>query len=164
MRDAEPSSRVALAFPDVARYRDLLARTATSLSALRVEVILIDDAGQVEVVNPRTLAIDRRTPTVPSLRSRRRSPERSGHAGKYRALWEWLRTQPDDSVEMTFSEVEDVLGFRLPSSCYKHSAHWVSYEGSAVARAVIDAGWKAHPDLTRQRVAFNRGQVDRGAG
>ena len=156
MRDAEPSSRVALAFPDVARYRDLLARTAASLATLRFEVILVDDAGQIEVINPQTLPIDRRIPTVPSLRPRRRSAEASGHAGKYRALWEWLRAQPDDSVEMTFTEVEDVLGFPLPSSCYKHSAHWVSYEGSAVARAVVDAGWKAHPDLSRQRVAFIR--------
>jgi hypothetical protein len=37
LRDAEPEARVAIAFADMRRYRDLLARSASSLHALRVE-------------------------------------------------------------------------------------------------------------------------------
>lgn len=63
--------------------------------------------------------------------------------GKYAPLCRWLRTQDVASLEMTFGEVEEVLGFPLPNSCRSDTAHWYGYRGSAVARAIIDAGWKA---------------------
>ena len=65
------------------------------------------------------------------------------HTGKYRALWEWLTTIDRTPRQVGFREVERILGFPLPESCRAHDAHWYSYEGSAVARAIIDAGWHA---------------------
>jgi hypothetical protein len=65
------------------------------------------------------------------------------HTGKYGALWEWLRRQECRELRVTFSDIEQVLGFPLPDSCRHHVAHWHSYQGSAVARAIIDAGWHA---------------------
>lgn len=46
-------------------------------------------------------------------------------------------------MSVSFAALEEVLGFPLPNSCRNHVAHWHSYEESAVARAIIDAGWKA---------------------
>jgi hypothetical protein len=63
--------------------------------------------------------------------------------GKYRPLWAWLRVQPRQPVELSFKAIESTLGFPLPDSSRAHAAHWHSYEGSAVARAIIDAGWHA---------------------
>ncbi|MGO4363488.1 DUF7662 domain-containing protein [Terrabacter sp. RAF57] len=65
------------------------------------------------------------------------------HSGKYAALHRWLIARQEDSLSVTFDELEELLGFPLPTSCRHHVAHWHSYEGSAVARAIIDAGWKA---------------------
>ncbi|GAA1526823.1 DUF7662 domain-containing protein [Nocardioides humi] len=79
------------------------------------------------------------------------------HAGKYAPLWRWLKRQDAGEVFATFAEVEAVLGFALPNSSMVHVAHWHSYEGSAVARAIIDAGWKASQvDLTGRTVVFHR--------
>ena len=84
-------------------------------------------------------------------------PETVEHQGKYRALWQYLRELPVDETTMSFAEIEAVLGFRLPPSSRKHVPHWYGYEGSAVARAVVDAGWKArNADLVRERVSFAR--------
>lgn len=52
LRDADPHARVALAFPDFSRYRDLLRRTAGSLAALRVEALLIAEPGDVSWIDP----------------------------------------------------------------------------------------------------------------
>jgi hypothetical protein len=71
------------------------------------------------------------------------STEKDTHAGKYAPLYRWLCAQEGTSLTMTFSEVEEVLGFPLPNACRQHIPHWHSYEGSAVARAITDAGWKA---------------------
>ena len=65
------------------------------------------------------------------------------HSGKYAALWLWLSEQPKAEIPMSFADVEQILGFELPPSCRQHEAHWYSYQGSAVARAIIDAGWHA---------------------
>ena len=80
------------------------------------------------------------------------------HTGKYRRLWEYLRAQRTDRVTLTFTEIEDdVLGFPLPPSSREHLPHWYGYGGSAVARAIRDAGWKAtNVNLSRESVVFIR--------
>lgn len=81
----------------------------------------------------------------------------ASHAGKYSSLHRWLRTRDSPSVSVTFAEVEEVLGFPLPNSCRNYVPHWHSYEGSAVARAIIDAGWKAsRVNLDAQTLTFVR--------
>lgn len=77
------------------------------------------------------------------------------HTGKYRELWRWLRQQTSDRVELTFAQVEQILGFALPASCRLHLAHWYGFDGSAVARAIYDAGWKSTDvSLGQETVVF----------
>lgn len=83
----------------------------------------------------------------------------SRHTGKYRALTQWLSVVTSGTRKMTFSEVEEIIGFPLPPSCRKHPAHWSGYEGSAVARAIHDAGSRATQlDLQGETVAFEKVQ------
>ena len=84
-------------------------------------------------------------------------PETGGHEGKYHRLWAWLRDQPGERLETTFGEIEEIIGMRLPPSSRKHAAHWHSYDGSAVVRAVHDAGWRAREvSLEREQITFVR--------
>lgn len=79
------------------------------------------------------------------------------HHGKYRSLWQWLVNSPERQVRMSFGEIERILGFPLPPSSRKHAPHWSSYEGSAVVRAIHDAGWKAENlDLNSQQVTLRK--------
>lgn len=81
----------------------------------------------------------------------------SSHTGKYAPLWRWLRQQDGAEMPATFTEIEAILGFPLPESCRRHVPHWYSYEGSAVARAIIDAGWRASKvDLNNEAITFAR--------
>jgi hypothetical protein len=83
--------------------------------------------------------------------------EAEAHAGKYAALFDWLREKEEPEVSTSFGAIEQILGFPLPASSREHLAHWYSYEGSAVARAVIDAGWRATKvDLDVGTVSFIR--------
>lgn len=80
------------------------------------------------------------------------------HHGKYRALWQHLTWAPGPHLDMTFAEIERVLGFPLPASSRKYVAHWHNYDGSAVARSISDAGWKASlVDLNAASVRFVKG-------
>lgn len=65
------------------------------------------------------------------------------HTGKYRPLWEWLLQQERREIRISFSDLEREAGITLPESSRAHVAHWHSYQGSAVVRAIVDAGWHA---------------------
>jgi hypothetical protein len=79
------------------------------------------------------------------------------HSGKYTRLGAWLASHADDRVRLRFDEIEEILGFPLPPSSRKHAAHWHSYEGSAVVRAIHDVGWKVgRLDLPGEVVIFER--------
>lgn len=83
----------------------------------------------------------------------------TSHSGKYADLWRWLAERPigQREVPATFAEIERVLGFALPASSRTHLPHWYGYDGSAVARAIRDAGWKATQiNLTAETVVFIR--------
>jgi hypothetical protein len=84
------------------------------------------------------------------------------HVGKYRPLWLWLCGQDRQAVRLTFADLERHAGVVLPDSCRDHPAHWHSYEGSAVARAIIDAGWHASQvDLNATAVTLSPGPPPR---
>lgn len=79
------------------------------------------------------------------------------HTGKYRKLWRWLCDQDRDVIPMTFTQIEEILGMRLPPSSRKHPAHWSGYDNSAVSRAIVDAGFKTRKvDLANETVEFYR--------
>lgn len=79
------------------------------------------------------------------------------HEGKYRPLWEHLVNTKETRLQMSFEDVERILGFPLPPSSRDHQPHWYGYKGSAVARSIIDAGWKAQKvDLASEHVTFVR--------
>lgn len=79
------------------------------------------------------------------------------HVGKYRSLAQWLAAQTVDRKPARFSDLEEILGFPLPPSSRKHASHWSGYEGSAVVRAIHDAGWRATKlDLANETVVFER--------
>lgn len=102
----------------------------------------------------RALAAGRRRPTVVEDAAADvavRAPVSAGepaahgleHNGKYRALWSWLRDQDRVPIRITFADLERRGGIVLPDSSRNHPPHWYGYQGSAVARAIIDAGWHA---------------------
>jgi hypothetical protein len=77
------------------------------------------------------------------------------HTGKYRALWRWLRQQPGNDISLSFAQVERILDGPLPPSARNHLPHWYGYDGTALGRAIRDAGWKAtHVNLTDEHVTF----------
>lgn len=128
--------------PDVEAARQF-AQTLVERSGPRILVWSEDDvehlAGREAAADPSSAvaAPEQRPAPTPG------SSER-GYAGKYRALWQWLRSHPPTEIRLNFDDIEEVIGFPLPASSRKYAAHWHSYDGSAVVRAIQDAGWDAH--------------------
>jgi hypothetical protein len=91
------------------------------------------------------------------------SGEDASHTGKYQQLWRWLQDQGRDEVDLTFGDIEQVLGMPLPQSARRHPSHWYGHEGTALGRAIRDAGWHASQvNLTDETVTFIRDEAQSG--
>jgi hypothetical protein len=81
--------------------------------------------------------------------------------GKYGPLREHLSGTAGSPVRMTFKAVEDLVG-RLPESAYRHRAWWGNNDGTAEAKAWLDAGWRVESvNQAAGEVVFTRAADDR---
>ena len=77
---------------------------------------------------------------------------------KYSALEEALKKHREDQVVMTFSEIERIIGSKLPESAFKHRAWW----SNNPSNSVITVAWKnagfetAQVEMEAHRLVFRR--------
>ena len=60
---------------------------------------------------------------------------------KYQQLTKWLSECYDTEVTMSFTEIEDILGFKLPNSAYIHRAWWSNTMTHPQGIAWMEAGY-----------------------
>jgi hypothetical protein len=82
---------------------------------------------------------------------------------KYLPLDEWFRKQPTKAkqIELTFDEVEEILGTPLPKSATKLTTWWTNVHPKIQSHrtAWLNHGWMvAGFDLQARRVKFVRGR------
>jgi hypothetical protein len=77
---------------------------------------------------------------------------------KYDNLAGFLKSQTVERVAMTFSQVENVLGFKLPASAREYPAWWANEHKTHVqARAWLTAGFETESvDLSSRNLVFKR--------
>ena len=77
---------------------------------------------------------------------------------EYVSLHKYLANRYADMVVLTFSQLEDLLGFALPDSARTQQEWWTSTDSdkSSGADAWILAGRTATPNLLTRTVAFER--------
>jgi hypothetical protein len=78
--------------------------------------------------------------------------------GKYEPLTEHLRRLDRDRIEMTFAQIQDVIGTKLPSSAKLYRAWWSNNPSNSVmTTAWRDAGFRSEQvDMNAGTVVFSR--------
>lgn len=78
--------------------------------------------------------------------------------GKYEPLTVFLQKQRVDHVEMSFAEIERVVGFKLPRSSQKHRAWWSNSPSNSVMTAAwLAAGFESEQvDMEGRKLVFRR--------
>jgi hypothetical protein len=80
-------------------------------------------------------------------------------SGKYLLLYNYLNNRYADNVVLTFSEIEDLLGFSLPDQARQDPAWWTDPRvaaGPNHSDSWTLASRTAAPDLRARTVAFER--------
>ena len=77
---------------------------------------------------------------------------------KYEALPQFLARSDGAAHRLSFREIEEILGFKLPNSAYEYEAWWSNNAtGHSHARAWLEAGWHTEAlDLAARKVTFRR--------
>jgi hypothetical protein len=74
---------------------------------------------------------------------------------KYTPLQTFLQTSPNSHETLTFSQVERIIGFPLPSSASTHRPWWGNNVGTHTqAQAWLDAGWRVESVSLGHSVTF----------
>ena len=79
--------------------------------------------------------------------------------GKYSLLFEFLAERSGNQIEITFSELEQILGFKLPDSAYLYRPWWANQakSGHSQAMAWDTAGGKTKlVNLEEEKLMFER--------
>lgn len=79
---------------------------------------------------------------------------------KYINLTNYLLQSKCDSIEMTFKQIEAIVG-TLPNSAYKHQALWSNGSQGSFSFGWLNAGYSAQVKLNQQTVIFTKSDVMR---
>jgi hypothetical protein len=99
---------------------------------------------------------------LPALYDHQRPPEAATHhgrtmTGKYLALYQYLQSRYADSVVLTLSEIEDLLGFTLPEQARLRLEWWRDGEtADSHSDSWVLASRTAVPNLLAKTVIFER--------
>lgn len=77
---------------------------------------------------------------------------------KYSPLEAHLKKQQQDTVSMSFDEIERIIGDRLPPAAFKHRPWWSNNpNNSTITAAWLNAGFKTEKvDMKGRRLVFRR--------
>lgn len=116
----------------------------------RYAVIPVQMAASAPTTNATEAAQDR-TPQ-PSPRPA------AGTRSKYGPLSHYLAGTHSGSVSLTYSQINEILGWPLPQSAYDHPAQfWANTYTHSYARSWLDVGWRVTGNsITGERVTFQR--------
>jgi Domain of unknown function (DUF4268)/CBS domain len=81
-------------------------------------------------------------------------------ASKYAPLASWLQSHPGriDRVNLSFDEIEQIIGTELPQSAYQHRNWWANDAvGHVQSKQWLDAGWRVgYRHMSAREVTFVR--------
>ena len=86
--------------------------------------------------------------------------------GKYEPLGQFLKKQKRDRVNITFAEIEHVIGMKLPKSSKSHRAWWSNNPSNNVmTKEWLAAGYETEEvDIAREKLVFRKSNVERATG
>lgn len=81
-------------------------------------------------------------------------------SAKYRPLAEYLVKSESTRVELSYAEIEAILGFRLPDTArnFKQS-FWANTKTHSYASSWLEIGYKTRVDLNGDKVTFVKNTI-----
>ena len=80
-----------------------------------------------------------------------------GISNKYKPLAEYLFRSGENKVILTYRQIEDILGFDLPSTAYNFpQSFWANTETHSYSSAWMKVDYTARTNISEQKVIFEK--------
>ena len=80
--------------------------------------------------------------------------------GKNFKLSDFLKRSDKDTIKISFSEIEKLLGFELPQSAKKHRAFWANSDSHTIALTWMSSGYEiSNVDMQNNELEFSKTSV-----
>lgn len=106
--------------------------------------------------------IEKKLADVPSQPRQARTRDKQpvfeiGIKGKYRFLADYLHEHGGDTITLTFEQIENLVGDKLPRSAYNYRAYWSNTDTHTISRAWMRAGYMTtYVNLLAKKVTFEK--------
>ena len=76
---------------------------------------------------------------------------------KYKPLAEYLFRNRAKKIELTYKEIENILGFTLPSTAYNYpQSFWANTETHSYSSAWLKVDYRARTNIADKKVIFEK--------
>ena len=80
-----------------------------------------------------------------------------GVSKKYRLLADYLYNCNKETIKLSYDEIENILGFKLPNSALVHRAFWANTTTHSIALSWLNVGYEtAEVDLKNKYIVFEK--------
>jgi hypothetical protein len=79
--------------------------------------------------------------------------------GKYHNLQKYLKTIKKTEILLSYHEIENILGFSLPPSAYKHHAWWSNDQSHSHSQSWMKEGWRVKKVELGHTIKFSKGII-----
>jgi hypothetical protein len=94
---------------------------------------------------------------APARGTRRPRRSRGPSGSSYAPIGKHLKDAKGSETNLSFGDIESILGRKLPTSAYRHRAWWANTDTHSQALTWLSAGWRVDTaDLDKQEVHFVR--------
>jgi hypothetical protein len=144
---AELAYRNGMAIRPDPDFRTDMARLVKSVQRWLESLSEISVVQEQAPVSPKKL--DKQSLTTEQVKS---------ESGPYDKLAMWLAEQVESPITLSFAQIEEIIGRKLPPSAFAHREWWANDSvGHSHSKRWLDAGWRTrYPNLTDRVVTFVR--------
>lgn len=76
---------------------------------------------------------------------------------KYKPLAEFLFRKDEKKIELTYNEIENILGFKLPDTAYNYpKSFWANTETHSYSSAWLKVDYRARTNIADKKVIFEK--------
>lgn len=104
----------------------------------------------------RIKALEERVDALENGKATSKKTSKLKGSNKYRGITRYLQSSSSDIVEITFEEIEQIIGFKLPNSA-NNRAYWANTESHSIALSWLSLGYKTTAvDMENKIITFEK--------
>ena len=116
--------------------------------------VMLEMLERIKVLENKVKVLEEKIENTPTLKPQT-AMQLDKVSAKYRGLAEYLLSKNETRVTLSYSQIEEILGFPLPDTARKFKqSYWANTETHSYASSWMAVGYKTRVDVGSDTVTF----------